>query len=52
LDEDEYYLKNPSMLNKVRRGQTEIRIGDKVEIGRKGLQKFFDLRQEFFEEVK
>ena len=42
--EDEYFLKHPELLPVVRRGNSEIN----GKIVRRGLQKFFDLKPNFF----
>lgn len=46
--EDDVYALNPMLVKNVRRGNTLLRLKDgKLSFGRKGLQKFFDLRYEF-----
>lgn len=46
--EDEVYALNPMLVKNVRRGNTLLRLADgELSFGRKGLQKFFDLRYEF-----
>lgn len=50
--EDEIYGLFPLLIKNIRRGNTILRIdqggtGDEYTLGRKGLEKFFDLRYEF-----
>lgn len=49
--EDEVYAMYPLLIKNIRRGNTVLRIetptGQDFVLGRKGLEKFFDLRYEF-----
>ena len=50
--EDEVYAMYPILIKNIRRGNTILRIDNDTEetefaLGRKGLEKFFDLRYEF-----
>lgn len=44
--EDQVYSTFPSLIKNIRRGNTILRLNDKLSFGRKGLEKFFDLRYE------
>jgi hypothetical protein len=52
--EDEVYSTIPILVKNIRRGNTILRIdgptGTKFSLGRKGLEKFFDMRYEFISE--
>ena len=44
--EDDVYAALPLMIKNVRRGNTLLQVGNKFSLGRRGLEKFFDLRYE------
>ena len=49
--EDEIYASFPTLIKNIRRGNTVLRIdkesGAEYSLGRKGLEKFFDMRYEY-----
>lgn len=44
--EDDVYAALPIMIKNVRRGNTLLQLGNQFSLGRRGLEKFFDLRYE------
>ena len=49
--EDQAYGLDPFLVKNIRRGNTVLQVDGKNVMGRKGLNKFFDMRIEFIEEA-
>lgn len=47
--EDQTYALDPFIIKNIRRGNTVIQINENIVMGRKGLNKFFDMKIEFIE---